>query len=83
MLNKIWFGFFAIALAAIFIQLLNGHFVVLSHSVEAIFSSAKLAAEIALGLIGVLCLWMGLMRVGEKAGVVAFSPVLSNRCSLV
>lgn len=83
MLNRIWFSFFAVALAAIFIQLLSGNFGVLSESVTAIFSSAKLAAEIALGLIGVLCLWMGLMRVGEKAGVVAFfsrafEPLLSR-----
>lgn len=83
MLNKIWFGFFATALMAILIQLLTGHTQVLSESVSAIFASSKLAAEIALGLIGVLSLWMGLMRVGEKAGVVAvfskmFEPLLSK-----
>ncbi|MCL1137134.1 nucleoside recognition domain-containing protein [Shewanella pneumatophori] len=83
MLNKIWFGFFATALLAIFVQLLTGQIQVLSESVDAIFSSAKLAAEIALGLVGVLSLWMGLMRVGEKAGVVAvfsrmFEPLLSK-----
>nr|WP_275973953.1 nucleoside recognition domain-containing protein [Shewanella pneumatophori] len=68
---------------AIFVQLLTGQIQVLSESVDAIFSSAKLAAEIALGLVGVLSLWMGLMRVGEKAGVVAvfsrmFEPLLSK-----
>ncbi|MDR8523662.1 nucleoside recognition domain-containing protein [Shewanella fidelis] len=83
MLNKIWFSFFAIALLAIVLQLLTGQTQVLSQSVDAIFSSAKLAAEIALGLVGVLSLWMGLMRVGEKAGVVAmfsklFEPLLSK-----
>ncbi|WP_108946691.1 nucleoside recognition domain-containing protein [Shewanella halifaxensis] len=83
MLNKIWFSFFAIALLAIVLQLLTGQTQVLSQSVDGIFSSAKLAAEIALGLVGVLSLWMGLMRVGEKAGVVAmfsklFEPLLSK-----
>lgn len=83
MLNRIWFFFFVIALIAIGGQLINGQFDVLSTSVTAIFSSAKLAAEIALGLIGVLSLWMGLMRVGEKAGVVGvfaklFEPLLSR-----
>ncbi|GIU19831.1 nucleoside recognition domain-containing protein [Shewanella sp. MBTL60-007] len=83
MLNKIWFGFFATALIAILVQVLTGHTQILSESVSAIFSSSKLAAEIALGLIGVLSLWMGLMRVGEKAGVVAvfskmFEPLLSK-----
>ncbi|MCG9729317.1 hypothetical protein L1D44_05585 [Shewanella sp. Isolate13] len=83
MLNKIWFGFFATALIAILVEVLTGHTQILSESVSAIFSSSKLAAEIALGLIGVLSLWMGLMRVGEKAGVVAvfskmFEPLLSK-----
>ncbi|MGS0695489.1 nucleoside recognition domain-containing protein [Shewanella sp. 0m-4] len=83
MLNKIWFGFFATALFAILAQVLTGHTQVLSESVSAIFSSSKLAAEIALGLIGVLSLWMGLMRVGEKAGVVGlfskmFEPLLAK-----
>ncbi|AQS36549.1 putative membrane protein required for spore maturation [Shewanella psychrophila] len=83
MLNRIWYFFFATALFAICIQLFNGNVEVLSASVAALFSSAKLAAEIALGLIGVLSLWMGLMRVGEKAGVVSvfariFEPLLSR-----
>nr|WP_256930042.1 spore maturation protein [Shewanella xiamenensis] len=63
------------------IQLFNGHIEVLANAVEALFASAKLAAEIALGLVGVLSLWMGLMRIGEKAGVVGaiafvFEPLL-------
>lgn len=81
MLNRVWLAFFITALLAIAVQLFNGHTDVLSTSVEALFASAKLAAEISLGLIGVLSLWMGLMRVGEKAGVVGaiafvFEPLL-------
>lgn len=81
MLNRVWLTFFITALLAIAVQLFHGHVEVLSISVEALFSSAKLAAEISLGLIGVLSLWMGLMRVGEKAGVVGaiafvFEPLL-------
>lgn len=80
-LNRVWLAFFITALLAIAVQLFHGHVEVLSISVEALFSSAKLAAEISLGLIGVLSLWMGLMRVGEKAGVVGaiafvFEPLL-------
>ncbi|GIU42804.1 nucleoside recognition domain-containing protein [Shewanella colwelliana] len=83
MLNRIWVAFFVTALAAIMVQLFMGHWSVLADAVNALFSSAKLAAEIALGLIGVLALWMGLMRVGEKAGVVSvfarlFEPLLSR-----
>jgi spore maturation protein SpmA/spore maturation protein SpmB len=82
-LNRVWLFFFIGALLAIMMQLFQGHSQVLSQSVEALFASAKLAAEIALGLIGVLALWMGLMRVGEKAGVVALiarvtEPLLSR-----
>ncbi len=65
------------------LRLMSGDAAVLNESVTAMFDSAKLAAEIALGLIGVLTLWMGLMRLGEKAGVVAaiawvFEPLLSK-----
>ncbi|MBI1673855.1 spore maturation protein [Shewanella sp. DW31] len=81
MLNRVWLAFFITALLAIAVQLFNGHIEVLSASVTALFASAKLAAEISLGLIGVLSLWMGLMQVGEKAGVVGaiafvFEPLL-------
>ncbi|MBO2671124.1 nucleoside recognition domain-containing protein [Shewanella algae] len=83
MLNRVWSLFFIIALGAILLRLMSGDATVLSESVTAMFDSAKLAAEIALGLIGVLTLWMGLMRLGEKAGVVAaiawvFEPLLSK-----
>ncbi|MBW8183863.1 nucleoside recognition domain-containing protein [Shewanella nanhaiensis] len=83
MLNRVWLFFFVTAMIAISIQLFNGNIEVLSNSVNALFDSSKLAAEIALGLIGVLSLWMGLMRVGEKAGVVGFfaslfEPLLSR-----
>jgi spore maturation protein SpmA len=82
-LNRVWSLFFIIALGAILLRLMSGDATVLNESVTAMFDSAKLAAEIALGLIGVLTLWMGLMRLGEKAGVVAaiawvFEPLLSK-----
>ena len=83
MLNRVWFAFFVAALVAISISLFQGQWQILSAVVDALFASAKLAVEIALGLIGVLSLWMGLMRVGEKAGVVGvlarlFEPLLSR-----
>nr|WP_243888930.1 nucleoside recognition domain-containing protein [Shewanella algae] len=82
-MNRVWSLFFIIALGAILLRLMSGDATVLNESVTAMFDSAKLAAEIALGLIGVLTLWMGLMRLGEKAGVVAaiawvFEPLLSK-----
>ena len=81
MLNRVWLVFFLTSLLAMSVQLFNGYIEVLTNAVEALFASAKLAAEIALGLVGVLSLWMGLMRIGEKAGVVGaiafvFEPLL-------
>ncbi|MBB1388479.1 spore maturation protein [Shewanella sp. SG44-6] len=83
MLNRVWLLFFIIAALSIVIQLVNGNVNILSESVTALFASAKLAADISIGLIGVLALWMGLMQVGEKAGVVClfariFEPLLSK-----
>nr|WP_283103320.1 spore maturation protein [Shewanella aestuarii] len=82
-MNRVWLGFFITAAIAILLQLISGNITVLNDSVSALFASAKLAAEISLGLIGVLALWMGLMQVGEKAGVVGlfaklFEPLLSR-----
>nr|WP_243888324.1 nucleoside recognition domain-containing protein [Shewanella algae] len=82
-MNRVWSLFFIIALGAILLRLMSGDATVLNESVTAMFDSAKLAAEIALGLIGVLTLWMGLMHLGEKAGVIAaiawvFEPLLSK-----
>ncbi|WP_394132016.1 nucleoside recognition domain-containing protein [Shewanella maritima] len=83
MLNRVWFALFAISAAAIVAQLVSGNAAVLDSAVASLFSSAKLAAEISIGLVGVLALWMGLMQVGERAGVVGqlarlFEPFLAK-----
>lgn len=72
-LNYIWIAFFFIAfLVAVGRTLFDGDFTVWSDVVSASFSSAQTAFEISLGLTGVLALWMGLMRIGEKGGVIGF-----------
>nr|WP_283164280.1 nucleoside recognition domain-containing protein [Shewanella corallii] len=70
-MNRIWWFFFVIAALAVAVQLGMGNTQVLTEVSAALFSSAELAAQIALGLVGVLSLWMGLMRLGEKGGMVA------------
>lgn len=81
-LNYIWIAFFAIAfLVAIGRTVFAGDFQVWSDIMGASFTSASTAFEIALGLTGVLSLWMGLMKIGERGGVIAFfgrliSPLL-------
>ncbi|MGB0894539.1 MAG: nucleoside recognition domain-containing protein [Parashewanella sp.] len=70
MLNKIWFYLFFIAFVSIIFNLFTGNTNVLASAVSSLFSNAKLAAEISFGLVGILSLWMGLMQVGEKAGII-------------
>jgi spore maturation protein SpmA len=77
MLNKLWGG---LILAAIFvgtIQSLVSGPSVLNDMATSVFGSAKLAIEIAIGLIGALTLWLGLFAVAQAAGVVAlFAKIL-------
>jgi spore maturation protein SpmA len=73
MLNRIWAGFFFVALVSAAAQsLFMGHPGVWQEMVGATFDLAKSAFEIALGLTGVLCLWLGIMRLGERGGAVEF-----------
>lgn len=72
-LNYIWIAFFLIAFfIATFRLLFLGDFDVFPAIMNATFDSAKTAFEISLGLTGVLSLWMGIMKIGERGGVVAF-----------
>jgi spore maturation protein SpmA len=72
MLTRIWFGFFLVAfLSAIFQWLFNGQAEIFSLVVKATFDMARLGAEIAIGLIGILALWLGMFRVADKAGLIS------------
>jgi len=69
-LNYIWIGFFAIAFLIAIIQLFLGNTDVFPAIMNSTFDNAKTAFEISIGLTGVLSLWMGVMKVGEKGGLV-------------
>ena len=70
-LNYIWVGFFLIAFVIALVKLVFwGDFDVFPAMMDATFSSSKTAFEISLGLTGVLSLWLGIMKIGEKGGVV-------------
>lgn len=70
-LNYIWIAFFVLAFLFALGQLIfTGNTQVFSDMVNETFASAKTGFEISLGLTGVLTLWMGLMKVGEKGGLV-------------
>ena len=69
-LNYIWIGFFAIAFLIAVIQLLLGNTEAFPAIMNSTFDNAKTAFEISIGLTGVLSLWMGIMKIGERGGVV-------------
>ena len=71
MLKAVWSFFFLSAFAAGVWQTAMGNGAVWSEMVDALFSSAKSAFSIALGLTGVLCLWLGLLKIAENSGVTA------------
>ena len=70
-LNYIWIGFFLTAFIIALVQLVfMGNTEVFPAVINSTFDSAKTAFEISLGLTGVLSLWMGVMKIGERGGVV-------------
>lgn len=83
-LNYIWIAFFVIAFVVALVRLIFfGDYETFNSTVNSTFSSARSGFEISIGLTGVLTLWMGLMRVGEKGGVIqlfsrAINPLFSR-----
>lgn len=83
-LNYIWIAFFLIAFVVAAAKLLFlGDTEVFTAIINASFSSAKSGFEISLGLTGILSLWLGIMKIGEKGGVIQSfarfaSPVFSK-----
>lgn len=81
-LNYIWIGFFVVAfIVALAKLLLAGDTDIFTQLIDATFSSSRSAFEIALGLTGLLSLWLGLMKVGELSGLIGslsrfLSPVM-------
>ncbi len=64
MLNYIWMGMLS---AGFLIGMINGR---LEEVTQAAFSSAGRAVELSIGLLGILCLWSGLMKIAEKGGII-------------
>lgn len=69
-LNYIWIAFFVIAFAFGVVGLFTGDTTLFQKMVDATFDSSKTAFETSLGLTGVLALWLGIMKIGERAGAV-------------
>ena len=69
-LNYVWIGFVLIGLAVATLRLMQGDVTIFTKVLTGLFDSAKIGFDISLGLVGVMSLWLGLMKVGEKAGVI-------------
>jgi len=83
-LNYIWIAFFLIAFVIALVKMLfMGDMEVFPAMMNSTFDTSKTAFEISLGLTGVLSLWLGIMKIGEKGGVVnvlakILSPVFTK-----
>ncbi len=78
-LNFIWLGFFLIAfVVALAKTIFWQDYTVFPAMTQALFDMAKVGTNLALGYIGGMALWLGIMRIGEKAGAVAILARLVN-----
>ena len=83
-LNYIWIAFFIIAFAVALVKLIFfGNVNVFTEIMNASYDSAKTGFEISLGLTGVLSLWLGVMKIGERGGMIelfsrAAAPLFSK-----
>ncbi|QHJ01551.1 hypothetical protein GT347_14155 [Xylophilus rhododendri] len=69
-INLVWLGFFLVAIVTALARFLGGDAEVFARLVAALFDAARSGFDIALGLTGVMALWLGFLKVGERAGLV-------------
>lgn len=78
-LNYIWIFFFVVAFLVAFYRLVfEGDTAIFGEMMNATFDMSKTGFEISLGLTGVLTLWMGIMKIGEKGGAVGVMSKVIN-----
>ena len=82
-LNYIWVGFFIVAFIVAIFKTLSGNPEIFSLIVNSIFERAELGFKLSLGLTGIMALWLGIMRIGEKGGAInilskLFAPLFSK-----
>lgn len=84
MLNYIWLSFFIAGfISCLFQAIVKDNGAIFAQVVQATFDMASLSVEIALGLVGILCLWLGFFTIAERAGFVelltkAFRPLFKQ-----
>ena len=69
-LNLVWVGFILIGFVVALVRLAQGDLLIFGKVLTALFDTAKTGFDISLGLVGIMSLWLGLMKVGEQAGMI-------------
>lgn len=69
-LNIVWVGFILVGFGVAVLRTLQGDLGVFSQVLTGLFDTARTGFDISLGLVGVMCLWLGIMRIGEQAGLI-------------
>ena len=72
MLNFIWIAFILVGFVAALAQALQGDLEIFSRVLTGLFDSAKTGFDISIGLVGVMSLWLGIMKIGERGGIIQF-----------
>ena len=70
MLNRIWVAFILVGFVAALFQLLQGDLEIFSRLLTGLFDTARTGFDISLGLVGIMSLWLGVMKIGEKGGLI-------------
>jgi spore maturation protein SpmA len=70
LLNYLWIAFFLTGFAVALLRLAGGELGIFTQVLTGIFDTAKTGFDISLGLVGVMSLWLGIMKIGERAGVI-------------
>ena len=69
-LNAIWVAFILIGFVVALVRLAQGDVTIFTQVLTALFDTAKTGFDISLGLVGVMSLWLGIMKIGEQAGMI-------------
>ncbi len=70
-LNIVWVSFILIGFVVALVQLVQGDTAIFTKIMTGLFDTAKVGFDISLGLVGVMSLWLGIMKIGERAGMIA------------
>ena len=69
-LNLVWIAFILVGFVVALVRLAQGDVAIFTKVLTALFDTAKTGFDISLGLVGIMSLWLGIMKIGEEAGMI-------------